>query len=225
MRRVSVLSLAVVLTCLAISAALGQHLHGPRLNAARVAPPPAEAVLRLQGLGDDQAVFRAQSLRLQHLGNLGGRIVPFRDLDYAALADWLRTLDGLDARAKVVPSMAAFLFSGTPVREDVRHLVTYLADHARRDPGRAWRWMTHAVYLARYKLRDDALALDLAEELAAFQAPAMPDWARHMRILVLRGIGRVDAARALVTRLLEDGGEIAPAERRWLRFYLERELN
>lgn len=224
MRRATAVALAVLMGALAGSALIGRQLGARGPGAVDLAAPPAPAVLRWQTLGDGQASFRAHALRLQHLGNLGGRIVPYKDIDYDRVASWSRTLDRLDARADVVPAMAALLYSGTQTPADLRPLVRYLADHVRRAPGRKWRWMTHAIYLARYRLEDDALALRLARELRGFDTPRIPGWARHLEILVLRDIGRTQAARALVERLLREADDLAPAERRWLRFYLERQL-
>ncbi len=218
------LALAVVVAALAGSAAIGRHLaaHGP--GELTVADPPGAGVLRLHALGDRQAAFRAHALRLQHLGNLGGRIVPYKDIDYPGVAAWFRTLDRLDARADVVPSTAALLYGNTQTPGELRPIVRYLAEHARRAPARKWRWMAHAIYLARHRMDDGELALKLARELRAFDAETIPGWARHMEVIVLADVGRERAARALVTRLLRDGEDLTPAERRWLKFYLARQL-
>ena len=208
---------------LAVAAALGTRLDARQPRGAAVPAPPSPTALRAEGLGDGQFAFRVRSLQLQHLGNLGGRIVPYKDMDYTRLERWFRRLDALDARADVVPMTAALLFGGTQVAEDVRHVIAYLADHVRRDPGAKWRWMTHAIYLARYKLGDTTRALELARELAGFDAAGIPAWARNLRVLVLADMGRTRAARALVGKLLESES-MPPAERRWLRHFLEREL-
>jgi len=208
---------------LAVSAALGSRLdaNAPRGPAVPAAPSPT--ALRAHGLGDGQFAFRAHSLQLQHLGNLGGRIVPYKDMDYGRVEAWFRALDRLDARSDVVPMTAALLYGGTQNPAQVRHVTGYLADHVRRDPGDKWRWMTHAIYLARFRLKDDGHALDLARTLADFESDAIPAWARNLRVLVLADMGRTEAARALVRKLME-GGTMPAAERRWLRYFLEREL-
>ena len=215
--------LAIAALGLAASAGLGTQLDARKPRGAAVPVPPTPTAMRAEALGDGQFAFRARSLQLQHLGNLGGRIVPYKDMDYARLERWFRRLDALDARSDVVPMSAALLFGGTQTPADVRHVTAYLADHVRRDPGRKWRWMTHAIYLARYKLDDNAHALELARELAGFEAPGIPGWARNLRVLVLADMGRTQAARALVGKLL-DSDTMPPAERRWLRHFLEREL-
>lgn len=224
MRRSAAIALSVAICALLASATLGRQFDGATPGDARLGEAPDADVLRLHGLGDAQFVHRAHSLRLQHLGNLGGRIVPFAAIDYARVTGWFRALDDLDGRADVVPTMAAFLYSGSPEAADIRHLVDYLARRARAAPARDWRWMTHAIYLARYRLDANETALRLANEMADFETDAVPDWARHLRILVLRDVGRVEAARALVNRLLETETGIEPRERRWLKYYLDREL-
>lgn len=224
MRAGTALALAVVVAALAGSAGIGRQLAGQGPGALSLAEPPRAGALRLQAMGDGQAAFRAHALRLQHLGNLGGRIVPYKDIDYPRVAAWFRVLDRLDARADVVPSTAALLYGNTQTPGELRPIVAYLAQHARRAPGREWRWMAHAIYLARHRLGDGELALKLARELSAFDAETIPGWARHMEVIVLAEVGRERAARALVTRLLGDAGDVAPAERRWLKYFLEREL-
>ncbi|SDF75531.1 hypothetical protein SAMN05216241_102237 [Limimonas halophila] len=216
-------ALAVVVLGLGASALLGAHLDEREPRGDVVPAPPSPLALRAQALGDGQFAFRARSLQLQHLGNLGGRVVPYKAMDYGRLEEWFRTLDRLDARSDVVPMSAALLYSGTQTPPDVRHIVAYLADHVRRAPGREWRWMTHAIYLARFRLEDSELALDLARELAAFEAGGIPAWARNLRVLVLADMGRTEAARALVRKLVQAEG-MPRAERRWLRYYLKREL-
>lgn len=225
MRRERPIALSVVVAALLASALIGRGLSARGPDAVDLPPPPATTILRAQALGDGQFAFRVHALRLQHLGNLGGRIVPYQDIDYARVAAWFKTLDRLDSRPDVVPATAALLYGGTQAPSQLRPVVSYLADHARRAPATKWRWMTHAIYLARYRLEDRELALSLARDLAAFDAPAVPGWAQRLELAMLADLGRTEAARALVERLLANDDELSHEDRRWLRRFLQRELN
>lgn len=223
-RRLPLFPILALLLLLGGTAAIGARLGANPVNHPAVPPVPGLLALRAQGLGDEQFAYRIRSLQMQHLGNLGGRLVPYKDMDYARLEHWFRTLDRLDGRAEVVPVAAALLYSNTQRAEDASHLVDYLADRARAAPARDWRWMAHAVYLARYRLKDNRLARRLASELRRFEGEAIPAWARQLEIFVLRDIGQRGAARALVRRMLDQGEALPAAERRWLKYYLRREL-
>ncbi len=189
-------------------------------------PAPSDAQLAAQTMGDPQFLFRSRSLQLQHTGFLDGRVLGYRDLDYDRLADWFTALDKLDRRADAVPTMAAFLYRDEGSPEEMRELVGYLAEHARAEPARKWRWMTHAVHLSRYYVRDLDLALSLAQEVALWHSRdgvPMPNWARQLPVFVLQARGEKEAARILLLSMLENP-DLPPSERRWIEFYINRYL-
>ncbi len=190
---------------------------------AALGPPPGAAGIAAQSLGDSTFYFRLATLRLQHLGGLDGRAVPYRELDFARLDAWLRRLDGLAPGSVVTPTMAAFLFRHDTDMTAQRRMVDFLIDRARANPARDWRWMAHAVHLARYNLRDESLALALARELAAWPV-AMPPWARQFEIFILVDRGEKQAAADLLLALLREESTLPDTEKRWIRYYLGRRL-
>ena len=186
--------------------------------------PPTAVSAALESLGDPEFLFRVNALRVQHAGNLDGRLIPLKDLDYEKLGAWFVTLDRLDPVADVVPTMAAYLFSGTQRPEDTRYLVDYLEQHGKRDPAGKWRWLAQAVYIARYKLKDLGRAREIAKFLAEAPNPEIMDWARSLHIFVLLDLGEKEAARAILEQMLTDP-RLPESERRWTEYYLERHLS
>lgn len=207
-----------------LNAAIGLSLDASPRAGPALPPVLSGSALRLAALGDTQFAFRNRAFALQHAGNLGGQIVPYGQMDYHRLEAWLRRLDQLDSRSLLAPMMAAYLYSGSQNVADIAILVDYLSARAARDPAREWRWQVHAFYLARYRLEDNERALALANELSTWSAPTIPGWTRQLRIVVLRDLGRKDAARALARSLLETDLSLSEAERRLLHIYLDREL-
>ncbi len=233
-RRLSIPWSAILLVVFLVAQGLVSRGMAGAGHGQRALPPPVgETALRLQALGDSQFAFRTRALQLQHVGSLDGRLVPYRAYDYDRLTTWMRQLDRLDDEAEIMPTLAAFLFSRftgandalghlDPVeRDQMRRLVDYLADHARRRPETKWRWLAQAVHLAHYRVGDRDLALSLAGELAAL--PTVPDWARQMQVFVLSDLGEVDAARTLLVQM-RDHSDLPLHERVWIDWYLQTYL-
>jgi hypothetical protein len=215
---------AALLALLAAQIAVSEKVKATAPRAYLLPEPPTAVSAAVQSLGDPEFLFRVNALRVQHAGNLDGRLIPFKDLDYGKLGAWFETLDRLDPAADVVPTMAAYLFSGTQRPEDTRHLVDYLEQHGKRDVGKKWRWLAQAVYIARYKLKDLGRAREVAKILAEAPDPEIMDWARSLQIFVLLDLGEKEAARAILQQMLLDP-RLPESERRWTKYYLERHLS
>lgn len=185
--------------------------------------PPGAAEALARGLGDGQFFFRSATLRLQHVGQMDGRMIPWREIDYDDVAGWFALLDRFDTRADIVPAMAAFLYSSTQDDADIPLLVDYLVAHGSRDPARKWRWLATAVHLARHRAGDIDRALEIARLLTAIEAE-IPLWARQMEVFVLTGMGEREAARALLVSILQTDASLPDYERRWIETYIRRHL-
>lgn len=214
---------AILLFLLGMQAFIARTLYDVQPAYRDLPPAPSDVTMATQSAGDPQFLYRLYTLRLQHAGALDGRVLGYKDLHFARLETWFRQLDRLDRRADTVPTMAAFLFRHDKDAAAMRHMVAYLADHARTDAARKWRWLAQAVHLARYYAEDLDLALALAEELARLPVD-LPYWARQMPVFVLQARGEQAAARALLQAILETDRNLPPSERRWIAFYMERYL-
>lgn len=191
-----------------------------------VPPVPTRAGAVMMALGDAQFSYRLGAMTLQNLGDSGGRITPIRDYDYAKLGAWFALLDLLDPASDHVPMLAAYYFGATRVPNDVAVVVDYLGQVGQRTVGSKWRWLVHAVFLARHRLGDLQTALDLAYKLSKMelQDDQMPAWGRQMPALVLKAKGDREDARKIIIQLLESGQQFHPNEINFMKAYLVEEL-
>ena len=185
---------------------------------------PSAATLALFGLGDRHLTARVGGLWLQAFDNQPGISIPFKALDYAQLRVWLARFVELNP-ASAYPLLSAIRVYGEvpdPARQ--RIMIQFVREAFARDPKTRWPWMTHAVYIARYRIDDQALALTLADELAAALegATEIPSWARQMHIFVRAALGDNEGAAVLLAALLASGGVTDAVERRYLQSRLDQ---
>jgi hypothetical protein len=222
-RRIEMATLALIGVVLA-QVAFWSLTRTLRVVPELVPAPPTSEALDIMALGDRQFLYRALGLEVQNFGDTAGRFTPLLEYDYARLGEWFERLDRLDPVADYAPAIAANYYGLTPTRADTRHIVTYLAAHARRDIARKWRWLAQAAYMARHKLKDLPLALDLARELAQLsnRHPGLPVWTRSMPAFILAEMGETEAARTLLGAILESEPGLSPEEVRGMRGHLRR---
>lgn len=179
---------------------------------ANVPPVSSAPLLSMMALGDSQVAYRMTGYFLQNLGSAGGRSIPLQDYDFPTLEKWLFVSHELDPYSNYIPYLAAYYFSATQNPEQVRYLINYLALNGAMDnPPWKWRWSAQAVYLAQFSLEDYALALKLAEDLAA--RPGVADWARQLPALVNLKMGNKDKAYELLLNMLDkERDNMDPAE-------------
>lgn len=194
---------------------------------AGVPPVPSVRTATLMTLGDTQLAYRSGALTLQTLGDGGGRTVPLKEYDYSKLGAWFSVLDALDPAADHVPMVAAYYFGATRVPGDIAVIVNYLAHVGDSPAGQKWRWLGHAAYLARHRLNNLDLALDLAYKLARIQpidGKPLPIWARQMPAFLLTAQGDKEAARALIEQMLSSSDDLHPNEANFMKAYLVEQL-
>ncbi len=223
MQAIPVKALVAVLLALGLQVAFWSQTRDLRAGWEGVPPVPSPKVALALALGDRQFLYRASAFALQNMGDEGGRVTPLRDYDYRRLGRWFRLLDGFDAESEYLPFLVGYYFSQSTDKEDVRVVIGYLAGIATRDPERNWRWLMHAVYLARHRVGDMRLALDLAYRAAALDAPGIPVWTKQMPAFVLADVGEKEAARDLLEEILKDPN-IPPEEANFMRDYIDRRL-
>ncbi len=197
---VRVLLLAAVCTHVAWQA-LEQK---PVASAASLGAPPPLPVLRVASLGEPVVLAQLMILYLQAFDNQPGISIPFRDLDYSRVIQWLTTTVHLDPHGQYPMMMAAQVYSQVPDPARERMMLAFVHQQFLRDPNRRWRWLAHATIMAKHRLRDDTLALRFARDIAQL-APAAPSWARQMQIFILEDIGEFESARILLGGLLQSG--------------------
>jgi hypothetical protein len=191
-----------------------------------VPPVPTRQGALMMTLGDAQFSYRFGAITLQNLGDSGGQVTPLKDYNYARLGDWFWLLHDLDPASNHVPMLAAYYFGAARDPEDVAVVVRYLAAIGQNPAGNKWRWLVHAIFLARHRLNDLHLALDLAYKLAKMQpvGDTLPQWAYHMPAFVLQEQGDRAAARKIVEDLLTSSRRFHPNEVNFMKGYLVEQL-
>lgn len=178
-----------------------------------VPPAPALAGASLTGIGDTQFAYRIYGIMMQNFGDTGGRTTALADYDYEALGDWLMLQHRLDPVSDYTPFLAAYVFGGSQKPEKLGPVIRYLEVAAGDGEGQKWRWLAHAVYLARFRMNDMDMALRLAHKLAAFKNPEMASWARQAPVFVMTAMGDKEAAYALMMSLItSDADKLHPNE-------------
>jgi len=190
----------------------------PVARAEALGAPPSAAALRVASGGEPIALAELMMLYLQAFDNQPGISIPFRNLDYSRVTQWLTTILELDPAAQYPLLMAAQVYSLVPDRDRQRVMFDFVHRQFLRDPNHRWRWLAHAAIIAKHKLEDSALALSYADEIARL-APAAPHWARQMHIFILEDLGEVESARILLGGLIASG-EIEDEHE--MHFLLER---
>ena len=191
-----------------------------------VPPVPTRDGAIMMALGDSEFAYRLGALTLQNLGDSGGRVTPIRDYSYPELGKWFQLMDGLDPASDHVPMLAAYYFGATRVPADVAVVVEYLSKIGQRPVGAKWRWLVHAIFLARHRMGDLELALDLAYKLTRMEPvdDVMPAWARQMPAFVLKEKGDREDARKIIEGLLASGRRFHANEVNFMQAYLVEEL-
>lgn len=214
-----------VLALLAVAFALqvgSQASQPPPVAKAEALPEPATpALLRLATLNEPIAAAQLLTLYLQAFDNQPGISIPFRDLDYPRVIGWLETILGLDATGQYPLLMASQLYAQVPVEAKQRLMLDFVHSKFLDDPQRRWRWLAHAAIMAKHRLKDNALALQYAEDIARL-APGAPSWARQMRIFILEDMGELESATILLGGLLATGEVSDPSEIHFLTQRLEQ---
>ncbi|MGR8919781.1 MAG: hypothetical protein ACU85V_09185 [Gammaproteobacteria bacterium] len=207
----------VLVLALAAQLVLASSRTAPAVSVSALPAPPPAAVLELAALGEPGILARLAMLWLQAFDYQPGVSIALADLDYAHLEAWLDALLALDPAFQYPLLSAARVYGevADPVRQ--RQMLRFVARRYAEDPARRWPWLAHAVYVARHRLGDQALALDFARRLAAAPAAApVPGWARQMHIFVLENMGELEAAKVLLGGLLESGEITDLHEQRFL---------
>ena len=162
--------------------------------------------MRLSGLGESGALAKIIMLWLQAFDNQPGLSIPFNKLNYAEVIHWLEAILNLDARFQYPLLSASRLYTETPDLDKKRQMLEFVHERFLQDPNKRWPWMTHAVYVAKHRLRDLQLALKYANALRVnVSADKAPPWVTQMEIYVLEDLGETESAKIIIGGLLESG--------------------
>ena len=187
-----------------------------------IAPPPSYETGLAVSLGDGEFFFRSSALHLINAGVSGGQAIPLKNLDFERLQAWFFLLDRFDPRSNLVPVLAGYWFGFTQYRPDARFIVDYLLARAENDPDDAWRWRLQAIFLAKHRIGDLDLALEIAEFTAALDDPNAPFFLKQMPAFVLEDMGDQEAALILLQSIMATHPDLPDDEARFLQIAIDR---
>ena len=167
---------------------------------------PGTLLLRIFAMGEPGTLARALMLWLQAFDYQAGISIPFDDLDYAGVVNWLDALLDLDNRFQYPLLSASRVYTETPEHGARRQMLEFVHRRFLEEPDQRWPWMAHAVYVAKHRLKDLPLALKYANALRRnLDGDAAPPWVSQMEIFVLEDLGELESARILIGGLLASG--------------------
>ena len=193
------------------------------INIKKLPEPPSQIESQLFGLGDSIAISKIFMLWLQAFDNQPGVSIPFKNLDYRRVINWLERILGLDPRAHY-PLLAAGRIYGVVEDEGRKRLMlAFIYEQFAKDPNQRWPSMMHAIYVAKHRLKDYPLALKYAHAVAQeVSVDNIPSWVKQMEIYVLEDMGEIESAKILIGGLLESGAITDLHELRFLQDRLDR---
>ena len=183
--------------------------------------PGSADFYRAVSLGSDQLLSYLLLLKVQLHDNQKGQHRNYANINYQTLGHWLLTLYQLNPRSDYPGFLASRVYSNVSDKTRVRQMVDIIDALFQRNPEQHWRRMTEACLLAKHKLQDLSLALELANKIANLPVTVrLPFWARDMKLVLLDELGEDESARLLISSLLQSNEIKDPDERRFLEFRL-----
>lgn len=197
------------------------HSRSIQVSWLNVPPAPQLETVSMAALGDKSFAYRSNALMLQNLGDIGGRTTSLKVYDFSNLKDWFLLEDSLDPHSDAVPMMAAYYYGAVKEKEQLDFILDYLEVVGQRPEGEKWRWLGHAVYLARDITKDHDRALELAYLLAENKSPDLGDWAKQLPVFLLQGEGDSELAYKIMLNLLIDNvDKMHPIEINYMKDYI-----
>ena len=194
----------------------------PTATATDLPAPPGIDALRLASLGDPIVTAKLLMLWLQAHDNQPAVSIPFRNLDFARVADWLGRILELDPRGQYPLLAASRIYGAVQDDERGRFILDFVYRKFFEDPNRRWPWLAHGAIVAKHRFKDLPLALEYARAVSEHATgPGVPNWARDMPVAILEEMGELEAATVMAGYLLDSGRVTAEHEKRFLMEKLE----
>lgn len=198
------------------------YMPPPRARIEPLPPPPPQALLAATALGEPRTVAALAVLWLQFHDTQPGYSVPFREMDYQLLRQWLERILALAPGSDYPLLLAVRVYGQVNDPERQRIMLEYVRAAFLERPRERWRWLAEATIIARHQLEDRELALEYARLLRERTRPGeIPFWARDLQIMVLQDMGELEAARILIGGMLASGEIKDPHELRFLEDRLQ----
>ena len=145
-------------------------------------------------------------LYIQAFDYRAGTRIPYRELDYDVLIDWLARILDLDPAGQYPLWSAARLYAQVPDPERQRKMLDFIYREYFADPNRRWPWLAQATVIAKHELKNLPLARKFAVALQQNTTdPNVPVWVKQMEPFILEDMGELEMARILIGGLLASG--------------------
>ena len=156
--------------------------------ASELRPPPGQASLRLASLGDPIPLAKVLMLYLQSFDYQAVNRIPFQNLDYDIVQQWLLRILWLDPRGQYPLLAASRLYAEVPNQGKSRQMLEFVYRQFADDPDRRWPWLAHAAAIQKHAT-----------------GPNVPLWAKQMEIFILEDMNELETARIMIGGLLSSG--------------------
>ena len=189
-------------------------------NTAQYVPlsvPPPPALFSMMALGDNILASRVLDIWLQGHDNQPGLSIPYKQLDYVRVTQWLNLSLQLDERDGYPLLTAAHIYAPVNDAGRTRIMLDFIEQKFIENPQYRWRALADASITAKHRLKDLPLALRYAETLAAHAGDDVPYWAKDIRLIVREEMGEKESLRLLIGGLLQNGNITDPYELRFLQ--------
>jgi hypothetical protein len=178
----------------------------PRAHAEDLPPAPEHSALRLGALGEPEALGKLLMLWLQAFDYQSGTNVPYRNLDYPRLQDWLSRILKLDPAGQYPLLTASQLYAEIPDPVKQRQMLDFIYREYMDDPNRRWPSMANATVIAKHRLKDLELARKYARALQEnTKVAGVPVWVKQMEFFILEEMNELEAAKILLGGFIASG--------------------
>jgi len=179
--------------------------------------PLSASIYRDMAMGSEQLLGYMLAIRLQLHDNQAGQHFGYRRIDYDVLVDWLERITVISPDTEYPMLLASRVYSQTRDPDRSRKMLEFIERRFGDDPQRHWRRLAEGSVIAKHRLGDLKLALQMAEKLALQPAHiVMPQWARDIRFLLLAELNELESAIVIIEAMLKSNAVSDPDEKRFL---------
>ncbi|OGQ98439.1 MAG: hypothetical protein A2505_06440 [Deltaproteobacteria bacterium RIFOXYD12_FULL_55_16] len=199
---------ALLLLALGLGLQIAWHSsQPPRLaKAENLPPPPSLSALRLASLGEPTALAKALMLHLQAFDSQPGIHLPFSNLDYDRVQEWLTRILELDPPGQYPLLAASRIYGEVSDEPRQRQMLDFIYQKFLDDPNHRWPWLAHVAVIAKHRLKDLTLAQKYARAIRLYATGSeVPFWAKQMEIFILEDMDELESAKVLIGGLLASG--------------------
>jgi hypothetical protein len=186
-------------------------------------------IYRALSMGSEQLFSHLLAIRLQLHDNQAGKHIRYSNIDYDLLVNWLDQIYALNTRSEYPIMLASRVYTQTRDKERLRVILDYIERTFRVNPQLHWRHLAEASVIAKHKLGDLPLALQMAEILSKQPSSiVMPRWARDIQFILLGDLNEYETAITIISALLQSDAVDDPDEKRFLQdklLYFQQKLS